>query len=773
MSETDSWFQSENWCDDSVDAGLLRRLSSAVSWVDVRELGADGIPPPTRVTRVGGIPHGRALPLTAQVSNGILGEPSAVRRACPAGSLSCNYTPADAGGVSAASARRLTAWDRPGGGGIPSPQGGRRFPDCSPLYFLFSTLYSPKANGTMSPIRLEPQHPPWSPTVRIRSTWLVLLALGIAARASRAGDWSDEQISKFPATEKPVRLFNGSNLDGWQGHVGKYFTVENGVIIGKNTEENAPKASTYLLTKQKYRNFRLIFESRLATSEMHSGIALWGKAIEKDEGPYTYQGHLVMYPSAYGYYDLFRRNSIYTDTLGVARRVGKQHDWNRMEILAIGHRIRHVVNGQLVADWSDPKPEWCEEGPLGLQLHSNKVAQEVQWRGLILTQNPEDRLVTAESRDTGLVVDGKAGESGMDDAGLRKIDDRMNEFEAAKQMSGSVTLIARRGRVVHLGATGKADIAAGCDMTKDTVFAIASMTKPITAAAVMILVDEGKVRLDNPVSQYIPSFKNTTLAGGKKPSREITVRDCLRHTSGLVSDQRNMGTLADTAEQLAKSELAFEPGSKWQYGPGLSVAGRVVEVASGKPFAPFLSERIFEPLEMRETTFYPTAAQQQRLARLYQPTADKKDIEPTTHWLVETSPDRSPNPSGGLFSTAGDLVRFYQMVLNGGDLNGKRVLSADAVRQMTSLQSGELQTGFTPGNGWGLGFCLVRQPQGPTQMLSPGTYGHGGALGTQGWIDPQREMIFVLLIARLNFGNSDGSDVRAEMQRLAVESIRD
>lgn len=586
-------------------------------------------------------------------------------------------------------------------------------------------------------------------------------------------DWSDEQMSKLPPSEKAVRLFNGKDLSGWKGHTNLYFSVEGGVIVGKNSKENAPKTSTYLLTQESYRNFRLIFESRLVTSEMHSGIALWGKAIEKDLGPFTYQGHLVMYPSGYGYYDLFRRNSVYQDALGVARRAGKQHDWNRMEIVAIGHRIRHVVNGQLVADWSDPQPELCERGPIGLQLHSNTVPQEVQWRGLILTENPEDRLVTATSRDAGLIAEGKPLESGLDPAALRKIDDRMREFVAAKQASGAVTLVARRGRVVHLSAVGKADVASGRDMTNDTLFAIASMTKPITAAATLILQDDGKLTLDDPVSKYIPAFQDTMLVGGKKPVREIRLRDCLTHTNGLVSNQRNVGTLANTVEQLAKSELAFEPGSKWQYGPGLSVAGRVVEVVSGKPFDEFLAERIFQPLELRDTSFRPTPAQWQRLARLYQPTADKKDLEPGTHWLVEVSVDTTPNPSGGLYSTAADLVRFYQMVLNGGELNGKRVLSSAAVQQMTSLQTGELSTGFTPGNGWGLGFCLIRQPQGATAMLSPGSYGHGGAFGTQGWIDPRREMIFVLLIARQNFGNGDGSDIRAEFQRLAIEATRD
>lgn len=602
---------------------------------------------------------------------------------------------------------------------------------------------------------------------------VVAFPLTCCSIAAAAEDWSHGQISKLPADETPVMLFNGKDLDGWVGHIGKYFTVEDGIIIGRNSKETAPKSSTYLMTTKSYRNFRLIFESKLVTSEMHSGTSLWGKAVEKDEGPFSYQGHLVMYPSAYGYHDLFRRNNVRKDTLGIAQSVGQQHDWNRMEILAIGSRIRHVVNGRLVADWTDPQPELCESGPIGLQLHSNKVAQEVQWRGLMIAENPVDQLVTAESYDAGLTVDSKPGEAGLDEARLKKIDAKMQELVETKQIAGGVTLVARRGRVAHVGAVGQADVASDREMTADTVFAIASMTKPITAASVMILNDEGKLKLDDPVSKYIPAFKDTKLAGGKMPAREITIRDCLRHTNGLVSDQRNVGTLANTVELLAKSELAFEPGSKWQYGPGLSVAGRVVEIVSGQPFDQFLAERIFMPLEMKQTSFHPTDEQMKRLALLYQPTADKKDIERGNHWLYEVSADTSPNPSGGLYSTASELVRFYQMVLNGGDLNSKRILSAAAVKEMTSLQTGELETGFTPGCGWGLGFCLVQKPQGATAMLAPGSFGHGGAFGTQGWIDPKKEIIFVLLIARQNFGGGDASDIRTDFQQLAVEAVRE
>src|SRR5262249_1465631 len=305
--------------------------------------------------------------------------------------------------------------------------------------------------------------------------------------------------------------------------------------------------------------------------------------------------------------------------------------------------------------------------------------------------------VVAVGRDRGVRAAGKPAESGMDRDALEKIHERMQGFVDARQASGIVTLVARRGRVVHLDAVGLADLAEKRPMTKDTVFAIASMTKPITTAAVMILLDERKLKLDDPVSKYIPAFQQTTLEDGSKPSREISLRDCLRHTNGLASDQKNTGTLAETAETLAKSKLKFDPGTKWMYGPGLSVAGRVVEVVSGKPFDVFLAERIFGPLEMKETTFHPTPEQLKRLAKLYQPNKDKNDLEPGTHWLFELSADTTPNPSGGLYSTASDVVRFYQMALNGGELNGRRVLSADALAQMTSIQTADLETGLPAG----------------------------------------------------------------------------
>lgn len=362
---------------------------------------------------------------------------------------------------------------------------------------------------------------------------------------------------------------------------------------------------------------------------------------------------------------------------------------------------------------------------------------------------------------------------GMDAAPLAEIAERMQEFVDEQQIAGGVVLVARKGKVVHLSAVGHADREAERPMQAASLFAIASMTKPIAATAIMILRDEGKLSLDDPVSKHIPEFKDAKLEGGERPSREITIRDVLTHTSGLGGSQQTEATLEETVQALADRPLSFEPGTKWQYSPGLNVAGRIVEVVSGQPFAEFLSERIFQPLQMQNTTFHPTPEQQKRIARLYGPAEGGEGLAPAEHWLVDFNSERAPNPSGGLFSTAADMARFYQTILNGGELDGRRIVSEESVREMTRVQTPELTTGFTPGNGWGLGWCVVREPQGVTGMLSPGTFGHGGAFGTQGWVDPEREMIFVLLIQRTNFGNSDGSKIRETVQELGVRAVND
>jgi Domain of Unknown Function (DUF1080) len=201
-------------------------------------------------------------------------------------------------------------------------------------------------------------------------------------------------VPPLKGERETLQLFNGKDLTGWEGNE-KYWSVQDGVIVGKNTDE--VKVSTYLLTKKKFSDFRLIFDFKLAQSEMHSGIAMWGRIAPERGDPFTYAGHLVMFPSGYGFYDLYGRNGIHNNA-DKAKKVGKQHDWNHIEILAQGNRIRFVLNGELISDWREPLPERIKEAPIGLQLHANKAPQEVQWKNLVLETFPEDKLTTVGSK---------------------------------------------------------------------------------------------------------------------------------------------------------------------------------------------------------------------------------------------------------------------------------------------------------------------------------------------------------------------------------------
>ena len=335
---------------------------------------------------------------------------------------------------------------------------------------------------------------------------------------------------------------------------------------------------------------------------------------------------------------------------------------------------------------------------------------------------------------------------------LKPVDAAMQRFVDEGQVSGAVTLVAHGGKVAHLGSVGLADIDSEKEMQTYKMFSIASMTKPVTATAVMILQDEGKLHIDDKISKYLPEYKNVKLKDGSIPDREITIRDAITHTSGLTGNQVFDSSLKDSVDQLATRALRFQPGTAWQYSPGLNVAGRIVEIVAEKPFEDFVKERIFEPLQMNNTTFFPNEKQQARIATLYRMDDKKKSLTAIDNRIVDPSSVKSPNPSGGLFSTARDMYRFYQMILSGGQFRRTdRILSQQAVKQMTSPQTGDLATGFTAGNCWGLGWCVVREPQGVTETLSSGTFGHGGAFGTQGWVDPETDTIYVLMIQSYAF----------------------
>lgn len=353
---------------------------------------------------------------------------------------------------------------------------------------------------------------------------------------------------------------------------------------------------------------------------------------------------------------------------------------------------------------------------------------------------------------------------------IPELSERLQQFVENKLVSGIVTLVARRGRIVHFDAIGMSNLEAGTPMQPDAVFRIASMTKPITATAVMILQDEGKLSVDDPVAKFVPEF-NAVRYRGKPLRRAITLRDLMSHTSGVVGKQDNEGTLQETAVAMARRPLGFEPGSKWEYGPGLSVCGRVIEVASGRSYEAFLRERIFAPLRMVDTTFHPSPEQKKRAATLYKAVGDPPRLVPAHHWLVDVDERTVPNPSGGLYSTATDLARFYQMILNGGELDGKRIVSAEAIRQMTIPQTDGVKEGVEPGMAWGLGWAIVRDPQAANRVLSPGSFGHGGAFGTLGWVEPKRQMVYVFLIQRLGLSSADATELRRTFHETAVHAL--
>jgi CubicO group peptidase (beta-lactamase class C family) len=375
---------------------------------------------------------------------------------------------------------------------------------------------------------------------------------------------------------------------------------------------------------------------------------------------------------------------------------------------------------------------------------------------------------------------------GVDAARLKEIPKRMQRFVDDGVIAGAVTLVARCDGVACLDAVGYRDLATKQPMRADDLFWIASMTKPITATAVMMLQDEGKLSVEDPVEKYLPEFKGQWMVAErgkdtltlKRPARPITVRDLLTHTSGLANldAPRFNCSLAELAMAYSQMPLQFEPGTKWSYSnTGINTLGRIVEVASGRSFAEFLDARLLKPLGMKDTTFWPTPAQARRVAKSCTIVEGRSGLVGTNVFFLKgplTSRARTAFPAGGLYSTAADLAKFYRMMLAGGASGSRRFVSKAAFEQMTRTQTGELKTGFVDGMSFGFGWAVVRQPQGVTAMLSPGTFGHGGAYGTQGWIDPKQDLIVVMMIQRAKLNNGDNSDMRRAFQEAAVAAIK-
>jgi CubicO group peptidase (beta-lactamase class C family) len=377
----------------------------------------------------------------------------------------------------------------------------------------------------------------------------------------------------------------------------------------------------------------------------------------------------------------------------------------------------------------------------------------------------------------------KPEEAGLSSTRLAGIDTFLKQNYTDKQkIAGCITLVARKGQIVHFSPLGLRDLQRGKPMEKDTVFRIYSMSKPITSVALMTLYEKGLFQLSDPVHKFIPQWRNLRVfASGVHPNfftvpvkRPMTVRDLMTHTSGLTYGFMNRGnvdhayrklkiaerhsvTLKETVDQLAAIPLEFSPGDYWNYSISTDMLGYLVEVLSGMPFDQYLKTRIFDPLKMATTGFDVQDHQRQRFSVCYQRGLDKK-------LYVQDDPETSPylkpavffSGGGGLVSTAHDYFRFCQMLLNGGELDGARILGRKTIQMMTlnHLPDGKdmKQMSFSSfselpmeGSGFGLGFSVIQDQAKSGQIGDAGEYAWGGAASTRFWINPKEELIVIFM----------------------------
>jgi CubicO group peptidase (beta-lactamase class C family) len=391
----------------------------------------------------------------------------------------------------------------------------------------------------------------------------------------------------------------------------------------------------------------------------------------------------------------------------------------------------------------------------------------------------------------------KPEEVGFSSERLQRISDLVQRHITAGDFSGAVTLVARNGRIARLEAQGLMDIESRKPMTKDAIFQIMSMTKPVVGTSIMMMVEEGKVRLTDPVSKFIPEFKDLKVAvpitgGPGAPAagrgaaaearyytvpaeREITIRDLLTHTSGLVSgglsaaEARKVAvkgkeSLADVIPRLGNVPLDFQPGSRWAYSAqaGFDTLARIVEITSGMPFGQFAKTRIFDPLGMKDTFFYPLEGNA-RLVTRYTKGQSGKLERPAGFANFQNGVYFSGG--GGLASTAEDYFQFAQMLLNGGQLNGKRLLAPRTVEMMASVHAPDTLQGRPRGEGYGLSMRVVNDPVGRNTFLSQGSFGWSGAYGTHFWIDPKEKVIGILMIQTPN------NEMRADFENAVMYAL--
>ena len=380
---------------------------------------------------------------------------------------------------------------------------------------------------------------------------------------------------------------------------------------------------------------------------------------------------------------------------------------------------------------------------------------------------------------------------GMSTQRLGRLKSEMQTLVDSNQLAGVVTMVAKDGKVVEFETAGKRDLQSSAPMQKDSIFRIYSMSKPITGVAMMILFEEGKWQLNDPVSKHIPEFANLKVAQVNPqtgavtqvaPDHPMTMRELMSHSGGLTYglfgstavDKMYMDVkvldrdapLQAMIDKLGKIPLLNQPGATWHYSVSVDVQGYLVEKLSGQPFPEFLQQRIFEPLGMKDTAFYVPAEKMNRFVSFYTYDKDRK-------FVAHPSDDFSKSPAGpsgggGLVSTATDYMRFCQMLLNGGELDGHRLLSPLTVQLMrTNVLPATART-LSPGTGFGLDFAVVEDPMAAGGYGGEGTYYWGGYAGTWFWIDPVYNLIVVGMIQQ----RADGMpDVRALSRSLTYQAI--
>lgn len=355
-----------------------------------------------------------------------------------------------------------------------------------------------------------------------------------------------------------------------------------------------------------------------------------------------------------------------------------------------------------------------------------------------------------------------------DPEALARIQPRLQAHVDRGHINGTVSLIVERGQLVHFGVTGWADKENNKPMRKDSIFQIMSMTKPFTGVGIMMMVEEGKLNLHDPVAKYLPEFKD-------KPN--VLVRQLMTHTSGMAANPPGEKmewyysmkiSLEDAVKTYATVPLLQEPGQKWVYSNmGIAALGRLIEVTSGMKYENFMAKRIFEPLGMQDTFFFPPASKKDRIVVNYCTKEGKLSPCPHTTLGGDSRNLRAgaiyPAPEFGLYSTAEDLSKFYQMMLNRGTASGKRYLSAASVKAMTMIQTGDLKAGHSTGAAFGLTWEVAKDPAAAAMLWSIGTFGHGGAFGTHGWIDSDKQLIGVFMVQ----GGSGNAEAKANFIAMA------